>query len=84
MNPTDPALWAQYGPWGLIVSALIGVIIFLFKRDDTKTEAMMRDHRAERREWKQEMRADRKDSTDATHRLADALHSLETSLRSMK
>lgn len=60
---------------------MLGVLLWLIREHRAERGERDKEHRAERTEWKADMRSDRKDNTDATNRLADALHALESSLK---
>lgn len=80
----DPVLWSQFGLPGLVIFALfLGCLIFtgwVVRYVNTLTKM----HAAERREWRQEMREDRKESTDAAHNMSRALTDLQSVLEKMK
>jgi len=80
----DPALWGQFGLPGLVIFALfLGGLIFIgwvVRYVNTLTKM----HSAERKEWRQEMREDRKESTDAANKMSKAINDLQGVLEKMK
>lgn len=66
----DPAIWAQHGPFMLIIGALFALVVFF-----------MRQHAEERREWRSSELEERRASREVTDRLSVAVDGLRDAIR---
>ncbi len=65
--------WAEFGLVGLVIFALFGVLVFLFK-----------SHSEERREWRTEIKDQHSSTLKSSEKLHTAIGSLTESIKDLR